>query len=1137
MNLLRSRNFFPLFWTQFLDALNDNLFKNAMIMFFIYLVHDKTYFSLNVIVTVAAAAFVLPYFLFSATAGQLADKYDRARLTRIIKLSEIPVMLFGTFGLFVSNIYLLIFIVFLLGTQAAFFGPIKYAILPQHLKGKELLSGNGYIEAGTFLAILLGTILGSILVTIDYGVYIVSGTIFAIAVLGYYFSCLIPTAPAPAPGIKVNYNFANETAINIRHSMDQKDIFLYILAISWFWFIGVTYLTQLPAFVKETLGAEPTVVTLFLTIFSLGIGAGSLMCNRLLKGQSDATYVPLATIGMAVFGMDLYFASKGVPIRPSLLTLTDFLMLFTGWRLIIDVFFIAVCGGLYVVPLYVFIQQKADPSHLARTIAGLNIINAIFMVFSSLFAIILFKLSFTIPDIFLVLSIINFGVAVYSIRLIPNALFRSIVKALLTWLYRVEVKGFENLNAAGKRVLIIANHTSLLDGMLIAAFLPVKITFAIDTHMATRWWLAPFLKLVDTFPLDTANPLALKSLIEVIKKNNIGMIFPEGRVTITGSLMKVYEGSGLIADKAQAKLLPVRIEGAQYTPFSYLKGKVKIHLFPKITLTILSAREFNLPPELFGKKRRQTAAEKLYNIMSEMMFESSNLDQPLFSSLLDARRLHGGNAIVAEDPQRRPLTYRTFISRSMVLGRLFKRYLGPSKTTGVLLPNMVTTALTFFGLHSIAYVPAMLNFTAGPAQIAAACKTAKIGTVITSREFIGTANLDPMVSTLKASGVSILYLEDLHKKIRLSDRIFGLFALFIPEALNSRHMKVQPHDTAVVLFTSGSEETPKGVALSHRNIQSNRFQLVSRVDFGPSDIVFNCLPMFHSFGLTAGTLLPVFSGIRTFYYPSPLHYRIIPELIYDTGATLLFSTGTFLNFYAHFAHPYDLNSIRYAFAGAEKLKDETRKTYFEKYGVRLFEGYGVTEASPVISVNTPMNNKSGTVGQILPGMNFKIEAIEGMKNAGLLWVTGPNIMLGYLKADAPGVLQPPKGGWYNTGDIVSVDGEGYMTIQGRMKRFAKIGGEMISLMAVEQAVQELYPQAVNAVISINDAKKGERLALFTTQKSASISEIIAYFKTRGWNELSIPKRLQILDAVPLLGSGKIDYVTLQQETPPSSQSN
>ena len=710
-------------------------------------------------------------------------------------------------------------------------------------------------------------------------------------------------------------------------------------------------------------------------------------------------------------------------------------------------------------------------------------------------------------------------------------MLKFILRTLLSLFYRVDVRGLEHYRAAGDRVLLIANHTSFLDAALIAVYIPEKLTFAINSHIAQRWWIRPLLSLVDALPLDPTNPMATKTLIDRMKHGGKCMIFPEGRITVTGALMKIYEGPGMIADKSGAKILPIRIDGAQYTPLSRLRGKVRLRWFPQVTLTILPPCDFKIPDNFKGRKRRQMASAKLYDVMSDMMYETSMNNNTLFESLIDAMAIHGRSHVIVEDIERKPLAYGSFIARCFTLGRVLQRRFPHQTTLGILLPNASSTIATFFALHAVGKTPAMLNFTAGSAPIASACKAATITTILTSRRFITAAKLDKMLAELTADGtITPVFLEDIRERIHFSDKLYGLLASLEPHLAYRSHARhITTEDNAVILFTSGSEGTPKGVVLSHRNIQANRNQISARVDFGPTDIVFNCLPMFHSFGLTGGTLLPILSGLRTFYYPSPLHYRIVPELVYDTNATILFGTDTFLSGYARFAHPYDFHSVRYIFAGAEKLKEETRKVYAEKYGVRIFEGYGATETAPVLAVGTAMHNKSGTVGRLMPAIDFKLEEIAGITEGGKLWVKGDNVMKGYLRAEKAGILEPLTDGWYDTGDIVTIDEEGYVKIQGRTKRFAKIGGEMVSLQAVETAVSQLYPASVHAAISLPDEKKGEQIILLTAQADATREAIMKHFKEQRLPELAIPKTVLVTDTIPLLGTGKIDYVGAKEK--------
>jgi acyl-[acyl-carrier-protein]-phospholipid O-acyltransferase/long-chain-fatty-acid--[acyl-carrier-protein] ligase len=418
----------------------------------------------------------------------------------------------------------------------------------------------------------------------------------------------------------------------------------------------------------------------------------------------------------------------------------------------------------------------------------------------------------------------------------------------------------------------------------------------------------------------------------------------------------------------------------------------------------------------------------------------------------------------------------------------------------------------------------MLNFSAGPASVRAACQAAEVSLILTARRFVAKAKLEALIAALEPHA-TIVYLEDVRGEIGFIQRIAALVRSVTSGPRSGRE---RANDPAVVLFTSGSEGTPKGVVLSHRNLLSNRYQLASVVDVNPKDVVLNALPVFHSFGLTGGLLLPLLAGVRTFFYPSPLHYRTIPEFAYGINATILFGTDTFLAGYARVADNYDFYSVRYVFAGAERVKPETRRVWFERFGIRILEGYGATETAPAIAVNTPMHFKSGTVGRILPGIDHRIERVEGITEGGRLCVRGPNVMLGYLKADNPGVLQPPAGGWYDTGDIVALDADGFVSIRGRAKRFAKVAGEMVPLGAVEDFIAKLWPDAIHAVVTMPDEKRGEQLVLVTDFDEANRPALTAGAREAGLPEIFVPRSIVTVDAVPLLGTGKIDYVSAAQ---------
>lgn len=1141
LNLLKTNRFLPLFLTQSLGAFNDNVYKNALVILMTYQLSNQLHFNIEILITLAAGIFILPFFLFSATAGQIADKFEKSNLIRLTKIVEISLVLLAGLGFYLHSVTILLSVLFLLGTQATFFGPLKYSILPDHLKTEELIAGNALIEAGTFFAILLGTIIGGVLAMLKIGPTLVCILALLTALAGFITSLRIPRAQINAPRLKINFNVVQETWDIVQHTLAKRDLYLAIMGISWFWLIGATYLSQFPTYAKDVLGAQSSVVTVFLTFFTAGIGIGSLFCNRLLKGKIHATFVPLAALGMSVFAIDLVFASHHSSAHAGpLISLGQFLASPANWRILMDLLLLAICGGIYIVPLYAILQHDAEPDYRSRAIAANNIINAVFMVCAAIATTIMLYLHLSITQVFFVVAIANLIVAIYICNLLPEALVKSFMIWLLKMLYRAEVRGIENYYKAGNRVLIVSNHTSFLDAVLLAALFPDRLTFAIDTHVAQKWWMKVMLKLVNTYSIDPTNPLATKSIIEYLRGNHRVVIFPEGRITVTGALMKIYEGPGLIADKADAKLLPVRIDGAQYTCFSYLRGKVKIRWFPKITLTVLEPRTFDLPATITGRERRQQISAQLYDIMSDTMFLSSNTNETLFQSLLSAKLIHGNAHVVLEDIERKPMNYKRLVLSSLVLGRYIAKATKRGEYVGVLLPNSIANVVTFFGMQAYHRVPAMLNFSTGIQNLLSTCHTAQIKTVYTSRKFITLANMQDVVQQLTAASIRIIYLEDVRKKINIVGKLLGKMASLFPRTyyrfkhgLNSNNENQFAASPAVVLFTSGSEGTPKGVVLSHANLQANRFQITARVDFSPIDKVFNALPMFHSFGLNTGTLLPIVSGIRVFLYPSPLHYRIVPELCYDTNATLFFGTDTFLLNYAKYAHPYNFYSLRYVFAGAEKLREETRKVWMQKFGIRIIEGYGATEAAPVIAANTTMHYKMGTVGRLLPCMRYRLEPVEGIHDGARLLISGPNVMLGYIFSHAPGQLVAPADGWHDTGDIVSVDDEGYITIKGRAKRFAKIAGEMISLAAVEEEIYSLWPQYQHAVLSLPDARKGEQIILVTDNQSAEQHPIWDHFKKRGIAEISLPRKIIALAKLPVLNSGKIDYQAVKSVIEPA----
>jgi acyl-[acyl-carrier-protein]-phospholipid O-acyltransferase/long-chain-fatty-acid--[acyl-carrier-protein] ligase len=704
-------------------------------------------------------------------------------------------------------------------------------------------------------------------------------------------------------------------------------------------------------------------------------------------------------------------------------------------------------------------------------------------------------------------------------------MLKSLLRAVCRILFRVEVRGTA-VQPPPDKLLIVANHESFLDGLLIGLFLPYRATFVVHTTVLHNPLFRALLSRVPYLAVDPTSPQAIKSVIRLVNAGQPVVIFPEGRITLTGSLMKVYDGPGFVAAKTGATLLPVRLDGAARSYFSRLSGHHPRRFFPKITLTFLPTTAVPMPEGIANAKlRRRACGDEMRRVMQNMIF-ASQPGTTLFGALHDAVKLHGRGVRVLEDMKQVEDSYGELLKRTLALSRLTGKIAAPQEAVGVLMPNVSTTVCLIFGMSAARLVPAMLNYTAGSAGMQDACTVARIKTILTSRQFLASAKLADTVNALQ--GVNIVYIEDLGKQFGIWDKIWLMaYARWFPRLAVGIDRQL-PDEPAVVLFTSGSEGKPKGVVHSHRSILANIAQVRAVSDFSPDDKFMVALPLFHAFGFTCGAIMPLVTGSKMFLYPSPLHYRIIPEVIYDRGCTVLFGTSTFLGKYAQAAHPYDFYKLRYVIAGAERLNETVRQAWIDKFGIRVLEGYGATECAPVLAVNTPMAYRAGTAGPLLPGLDSKIESVPGIERGGLLSVRGPNVMLGYYLYDNPGVLAKPVDNWYSTGDIVEIDADGFVHILGRVKRFAKVAGEMVSLETVENVAKRASASGQHAATTVADAQRGESIVLFTTDASLNRDALLASLRAAGGTEIAIPRKIVPVAALPLLGTGKTDYVKLKQ---------
>ncbi|MCE6958320.1 AMP-binding protein [Cereibacter sphaeroides] len=1108
------RSFPALLATAFLGALNDNFIRAALVVFAAATIPAD---EAALVALLAGGFLTLPFILFSGMAGALADKFDKTMLIRLTKIFELLVTV-GALGAFwTGSIPGLLGVIFAMGMQSAAFGPLKQGWLPQNLPPERLVAANAWLETATFLAILTGTLAGGATMAF-LGAMPVGLVAVGLSLAGLLCSYGIWRGWPAMPALHVPLNpFAGNMAL-LRVLRKDPVIGRATLLESWFWASGVIYLSSLPVYLKDSLQADDMLATFVMAGFAAGIGLGSWLVQHLLKGRVGLwTVAPAAlviTLGSFVLhaGLVLLPAGGGTAALATL----------PGALVILAILVIAAAGGTFVVPLAAVVQARALPQERARTIAGKSVASAIGMSLVSILAGGAVALGFPLREVFLVLAVANTAILFAAVAFFPEDALRGVLRLVLLRWFRTEVSGEEHLSTQGP-VVFVSNHQSLLDAPMIFALLGRTTCFAATGTWANSLSLRLLKRAVKISAIDHDRPMMAKDLVRDIADGSAAMIFPEGRLTATGALMKVYPGSAWIVDQSNAKIVPIHLEGLELSRWSREKKGFPRFWRPKVRIVVGAPRTLEIDPGLKGRARRARAVLLLGDILEDHRRAALDRHDTIPAAMADVARTFGNRRTAISDPSGAALTARRIALGAEAAGRVLSRSIAPGERVGVLLPSMAGVPVILTALWRMGAVPAMINPTQGIGPMAAGLGVAGVRTVISSRSMVEQGKLGELVAGLEARGFTMVWTEDVKASIgrgtRLRAALAGLFA-------GSRAMSGLPfrgagsvsRDTiAIVLFTSGTEGVPKGVALSHGNLLANVAQLRARTDVNASDLIFSALPLFHSFGLTGGLLLPLVTGCETILYPSPLHMKAIPEMAYYRQPTIIFGTDTFLAGWGRRAHPYDFASLRAAISGAEPVKAATRALWAGRFGVRILEGYGATETSPVIALNTTIVEKDGTVGRLLPGMAARLEPVAGLEALRLL-VRGPNVMRGYLQAD--GSIAGPEDGWYDTGD-------GFVTIAGRLKRFAKVGGEMISLAAVEMLAQRAWPGRTSAAVILPDAKRGDRIILLLEGANASDAEaadrLRAEARAAGVGEVALPGRIHTVERIPLLGSGKIDY--------------
>jgi acyl-[acyl-carrier-protein]-phospholipid O-acyltransferase / long-chain-fatty-acid--[acyl-carrier-protein] ligase len=659
--------------------------------------------------------------------------------------------------------------------------------------------------------------------------------------------------------------------------------------------------------------------------------------------------------------------------------------------------------------------------------------------------------------------------------------------------------------------IYIANHTSLLDAVLLYTHLPKDVFFVANTEIAKKYAWA--MKGKNIITVDPFNPYSVRNMLKVLNSGKSVVIFPEGRITVTNSLMKIYSGVAYLALKTGVKLVPIGIDGGEKAKlFTYLEDKIPTQWFPSISLYV--GEPFTIPNEE-GKtmrEKKEMGSHLIYRKLQETLLECRLSRSVHLCELLRKKVKEAPNMVIAED-----------LSGKVTMKQLWRKILAVAhvidssvieERVGVLLPTSIACVVSVFAILYSGKTPAMLNFSMDISSLRSCLETGNISVILTSRAFVEKAKLQATIEVCSKQA-RILYVEDFLNEVT---------PLVKTKVLLKEHQKVTSPANDILLFTSGSEGSPKGVLLTHDNIYANIQQVLLMIDLTSKDKIVHVLPMFHSFGLIL-SFASVLCHVPSLLIPSPLLYKAIPELTYMKKGTILLGTSTFLYAYGRNANPYDFSFVRYVISGGEKLQEHVRTLWMKKFGLRIYEGYGLTETSPILSLQTPLLYKEGSVGCLVPGVKYQLEPVEGM-DGGRLKIQAPNLMKGYLLADK-GFQKAPE--WFDTGDIVTIDEKGFVTIQGRAKQFVKIGGEMISLPAVEQHVKSALGVEEVVALGVKDAKKGERIEVVTTSSTANLNQIRDYWKEHQLSSLSLPTRIHVFSTLPLLGSGKVDRVSIQKQ--------
>ena len=1139
----RGRGFWALIVTQFQGAFSDNVLKN-LVVFVALFGTTMTLAEKNSYGEWISALFSLPFILFSMVGGFLADRFSKRSVMLGVKTFELFVMTLVFAGLWSWNKNLLLASVFLMGTHSAIFGPSKYGSLPELLPERRLSWGNGVLELGTFMAIILGIVAAGAMSEHFRGHQWWSGLVLVGLAMAGFGACLrITKVPAADPQRKFNPNFPAEIWSQVRAMRGDRPLWLALLGNSYFSFLGMLLLLNLFFFGAETLKVSETHIGFLNAALALGIGLGSVAAGYLSGGKIEYGLVPLGAFGLSLFSAWLScpaVAETGALILLALLGFT---------------------GGFFIVPVAALLQQRPSRERKGQVQATANWCGFVGVFLASgAHWLLAQKLALSPRQIFLVGGVLTLVGAIYVLFLLPEALLRFVLWALTNTIYRIRIVGRDNIPARGG-ALFVCNHLSFADALLLIASTDRPIRFIMFKGMYENRRIKPFAKILRAIPISSEQRpreliQSLQAASDAIRNGEVVCIFAEGQITRIGQLLPFQRGFERIMKNVEAPIIPVSLDGVLGSPTSFERGHM-VRWFPE-----------HLPHRVtvsFGTPMPPTATpvevrEAVQTLIADAWQYRRGRMQPLPWNFIRSARRHPRRFFMS-DLTSGPVNFGQALVKTVFLARRLKTVWQGQNMVGLFLPPSVPGALVNYAALLCGKVPVNLNYTLAENTIASCARQCDIKTVITSRKFLEKVKLTPPGK--------LIYLEDIAGKApepevtevgavpqpsrvpdngpTLGEKLTAwALARFAPYWLLKRaagqEKDVALDDLATVIFSSGSTGEPKGVMLTHYNILSNLEQFCHILSFTHHDRLLGILPFFHSFGFTVTLCMPAEIGAGVVFHPNPLDARAIGGLVRDNQVTILLSTPTFLQLYMRGVPSADFGSLQMIIVGAEKLSERLADAVEQHFGVRPLEGYGTTECSPAVSVNImdyraagfhQVGGKRGKIGRVLPGMMARLMNPENpwqgnpvaVGEPGMLLVRGPNVMRGYLglPEKTADVLRQ---GWYCTGDVATVDEDGFLQITGRLSRFSKIGGEMVPHLKIEEKLQELAAAAETmfVVAGVPDEKKGERIVVLHRLKPDDLAACLEKFNGCDLPNLWKPKAdaFYHVDNFPMLGTGKLD---------------